>query len=140
MTEENEVKVIDNDAREFEANGKKYFIEPQISTARWMEYDTMSIEIQYGLSPRELFGKLVTIDNILGSKTANQNDAIVMLRDLIGSVAGIADRKTPIFRICALFMNTKDEDRTKINEALIKEKIEDWTIEGIDAFFSSGIR
>jgi hypothetical protein len=135
MTEEKKVKFIDPDAREFKANKKDYFIEPPISTARWREYETMAIEIQYGLSPRELFGKLISIDNILGSKTANQNDAIVMLRDLIGSVAGIADRKTPIFRICSLFMNTTNEDRTKITEAMIKEKIEDWTIEGIDAFF-----
>ena len=45
-----ELKVLDKNARSFEANGKTYFIETQLSIARFHEYQIYEKEAGFGLS------------------------------------------------------------------------------------------
>lgn len=134
-----ELKKIDLSAKQFEANGKKYFIETELSIDRYSKYEQMEIELGFGRQFSEVFDVArAAMDDI---NKHRQGEAYVKLYNLINGVQQLNNKKQPVFRMCALFINAEDEDRKIITEDMINSKIEDWRVEGLDyaPFFSFAI-
>ena len=124
---------IDRSAASFMANGKEYFIETKLSVNRWQKYQEFELEVGYGMSVAEMNKRLGEAVELLNK--VRLVDAAVLLHSLATGITKIRQRAHPVFRLCALFMNTKDEDRTDITDELIMEKVNDWKAAGIDAGF-----
>lgn len=130
------VKTIDLKSKEFEANGVRYFIESTLSIDRYRKFEEIEIELGYGRSFSEVFDTVrMSMEDINNQK---QGEAYVKLYNLINGVQQFETKRPHIFRYCALFINSEDEDRTIITEDMITKKIDDWQKEGLDhqPFFS----
>lgn len=125
-----ELKRINFESGKFTANGKEYTIEGALSISRYAELQILEKELAYGFTVKDIFNKLKLLWDYLNKlKFA---EAAVLVRDLMAGATRVAERTPTVLKICALFINIKDEDRGTITQAMIDEKIEDWKAEGID--------
>ena len=125
-----ELKKLDPKSTSFVANEKTYFIETALSIERFHEYQIYEKEAGFGMSFKSLVEALRdAYDDINQLKAA---DAAVKLHNVLTGIAKTAERENVLLKMCALFINTKDEDRGVINDDMINRKIEDWNAEGYD--------
>lgn len=125
-----ELKRLDLSKPSFTANGKEYFIENSFSIERYCEYQALEKELGFGLSFRGLYENLTKMYDLMNK--VKFVEASVLLNDTISGIAKIEEREPTMLKLCALFINTKDEDRATINPDLMMEKMNDWKAEGID--------
>jgi hypothetical protein len=57
----------------------------------------------------------------------NYADVSVTLYNILTGTAMIEEKDAPALRLCALFINEKDEDTTVFDEKRMKEKIDCWS-------------
>lgn len=125
-----ELKRIDLNKGVFEANGHQYHIEGALSIERYAEFQILEKEMGYGMTFKGIYDKLEKIYTQLNKlKFA---DAAVELNNIMRGVAKLEEREPVVLKICALFINRADEDRTTINQDVITQKIADWKAEGVD--------
>lgn len=139
-TKEKKLKEIKWQEGKFTANGTTYYIEESISQDRWNWYERLEIEIGLGLRFKVIMDKLQAQWTHINA--AEFGDSAVICRDLMTGIARNLEKRTPeVIKMCALFMNTADEDRRYMTEELIKKKESDWREEGIDmrSFFHFAI-
>jgi hypothetical protein len=124
------LKRIDLTKSSFMANGKEYFIEHGFSIERYCEYQILEKELAFGYTFSKLYEELTTIYNLM-NKTKFVECA-VMLHNITNGISKVSEREPTMLKLCALFINTADEDRTTVNADLIGRKLEDWKLEGYD--------
>lgn len=123
------LKRIDLETGRFEANGKQYTIEGQLAIERFAEFQILEKELALGISAREMFNELRQLYDLTNAQRFA--DIAVKLNDLIRGHQKLEEREPTVLRICALFINTPDEDRNTITDDMITTKINDWKAEGI---------
>ena len=125
-----ELKRIDLQKGIFEANGKTYKIEGSLTIERYCEFQILEKELGFGVSFKSMFDTL----NVLWTKINKMEfgDAAVTLNDLLRGMAKLEEREPVFLKICALYINTEDEDRSTFSEDLYTQKIHDWKVEGYD--------
>jgi hypothetical protein len=124
----------------FEANGKKYTIEKNLSIARAISLNKIEIEITHNVTVEVLKKELVAVYNSLNK--GNFADSSVKVYNLANGIDKITKiEEMPILRLCALFINEENEDRRTITDEQISTKINDWQTEGlmIEPFFTLAI-
>lgn len=123
----------------FIANGKEYFIEPHLSAERYREMQLLEIDLGFGMSFKRIHEQLGDLYGMLNDM--NFADAAILVYNMRQGVGDIESRQMPILRYCAMFINTSDEDRRKVDEKVIADKIADWEEEGIEykSFFHLAI-
>lgn len=123
------VDIIENG--EFVANGKKYFLEPQISLERFKAMSQYEIEISFATSFKKLWKDLNDLRAMLNK--AEFVDSAVKLRDIMEGLHRVNDARNhhPILWYCTLILNTEDEDRRAVDEKVMNDKIKDWEEAGI---------
>lgn len=128
------------DMKTFTANGVKYTIEDSISEKRWAIYLRLQAQLGFNLHFGEMFEELRSAYQYLNkNEIAN---AAVKIYNLMEGVKHVGEAETPtIIAMCALFINTDDEDRRTITDEMIEKKRHDWNEEGIDmnSFFQLAI-
>lgn len=125
-----DLKRIDFNAGTFEANGKTYTIEGALSIERYAELQILEKELAYGFTTKAIFDKIRQLwDNQNKLKFAEN---AVILHDLMRGVTKLEERTPTVLKICALFINTPEEDRTGLTREMIETKINDWKAAGID--------
>lgn len=122
-----ELKRLDLKQQSFEANGTKYFIETGLSIERFCEYQILEKEAGFGISFKKIFENLKKVHGLMNE--VKFVEAAVALDNLMRGVAKLEEREPTLLKICALFINTTDEDRTTINNDMVVKKIEDWKAE-----------
>jgi hypothetical protein len=134
------LKELDPKEKTFMANGKNYEIEESFSYDRWMQYEKLQIELSYGVTFQSLFQNLRTLWDEL-EQTNFAMSAVLCHNMMTGIKNKLDERIHPALRMCALFINTADEDRRTITEEQIKVKLDDWEKEGIsvNSFFAIAI-
>jgi len=125
-----QVKRIDFNENKFEANGKVYHIETGIATGRFMEYEVYQLELMASMSISKLYEKQNVLYQLLNQ--CRFADAAVVLNEIRSNTVKKSEKEPTVLKICALFINTEDEDRTVFNNDLVVRKIDDWKKEGID--------
>jgi|ERR1044072_235429 hypothetical protein len=123
-------KRIDFESGTFTANGNTYTIEQGLSIERYAELQILEKELAYGFTVKAIFERLQKIWNQLNK--LHFAEIAVTLRDLMAGVKQVSERQPVVLKICALFINTPDEDRTTISKDLIDRKTADWKAEGMD--------
>jgi hypothetical protein len=129
------------ETKEFTANGTKYYIEKTICADRYREYLNIEIELGNGISAVDYFHKIkeawsIIADTPIQSLTPNHlNKAQSILYQAMEGIGKIADRELEVLRLCALFINTENEDRTKYSKDVEQRKINDWKEVDINSFF-----
>jgi hypothetical protein len=124
------LKQLDLTQKEFEANGKKYFIESSLSFERYLQYQKLQIELAFEPGFYGVFEAMKK-----GYELCNNQkfaDLAVLLHNTMAGIATVDQRRIPALDLCALFINKEDEDRAIINDDMIKQKINDWQAEGLD--------
>ena len=130
-----QLKTLDPQARSFEANGKKYFIETKLSIARFHEYQILEKEAGFSISFSSMVEAIKEAYKDLNQLKAA--DASVKLHNLLAGISKIAEKEHVLLKMCALFINTEDEDRGEIDDDLITTKISDWEKEyDVNGFFT----
>lgn len=125
-----QLKTIDLKEKRFTANGTEYFIESGLSFERFRMYQKLQIECGYESGFYGMFENIKKIYELCnGMKFA---DIAVMTSNILHGMAKVDERKIPVLNLCALFINTKDEDRKIINDDIVDKKIADWEAEGLD--------
>lgn len=127
---------VDVSANSFEGrSGRKYIVYPSLSTERYRVFESLQLEMEYGVTLSGFKTELETIYRLLNElKFA---DAAVMVNNAINGASRIeSGGPHPLLMICALFICPADEDQGRWNEAEAAEKVGDWA--NIDvAFFLS---
>jgi hypothetical protein len=108
----------------FTCDGKEFEVTETLSFTRYRELQKIMLEFGFSATFEDIF-------NNLGKavESYNKHDYFNMSIILYKMQEGIKNLETkddPSFRLCALFINEKDEDPTKYSEALMKSKIESW--------------
>lgn len=129
-TQGKQVKRIDFTANEFEANGKTYFIESAMPVARFMEFEILQLELAQAMTIEQVYKKFDDLYKMLNQQRFA--DCAVMINGLRDNAIKRQEREPTVLKLCALFMNTHEEDRTVYNNDVIVKKIADWKEEGID--------
>jgi hypothetical protein len=124
------LKRIDLNTGIFEANGTRYTIEGALTIERYAELQVLEKELGYGLTFKAMFDKLHQAFNLLNKQ--KPADAAVLLNDMIRGMVKIQEREPVVLKICALFMNTADEDRSSFSQDMYNRKIADWKAEKLD--------
>jgi len=136
-TKQLETKRIDFEKKEFVANGVTYSFKAEtMSIERFIEFERLQAHVGFGKDFKNIYDKLKTAyGNMNKSKVA---DAAVIIHNLLNGIAEHLDKRDhPILQLCALFVNSKDEDKTVFDEGVTQEKIDNWKKEGyaIEDFF-----
>lgn len=131
-----QAKDIDLSIKEFIANGKRYFIEDQISLDRLIKMELIEVELGYGHSLSEIMATQVAAMNDINKQ--QQGEAYIKLYNNVRSMEHMQQRMPYILRFCALIINEENEDRKVITEDMINNKISDWRKEGLkpEPFFT----
>jgi hypothetical protein len=125
-----ELKVIDIKEKKFTANGTDYFIESGLSFERFRMYQKLQIECGYEVGFEGMFNRIKQIYDLCNAMKFA--DIAVLTSNILQGVVKVEERKIPVLSMCALFINTKDEDRKTINDDVVDKKIADWEAEGLD--------
>lgn len=129
-----ELKTLDPTARSFTAGGETYYIETKLSIERYAEFQILEKEAGLGTTFENFYTAVSAAYQDLNQLKAA--DASVKLHNILAGCANLERKEPTLLKICALFMNTKDEDRTTVDEDLISSKIEAWSKEyDIAGFF-----
>lgn len=121
------LKRLDLSKDSFEANGKTYFIESGLSISRYKDYQILEKEAGFSMDFKGMFGELRAIYDLLnGVKFV---EASVKLDNLMTGVSRLQEKEPLLLKMCALFINTADEDRRTITADQISRKVDDWAQE-----------
>lgn len=129
------LKKLDPTKTEFEANGKIYKIETSLSIERFCEFQILEKEFAYSMDFKKMFNELLELREMMNK--LKFVDSAVKLENIVKGIVKIEQKEPTALKICALFINTEDEDRSIITEDMISNKIRDWKIEGyeVQGFF-----
>lgn len=126
----NKFKNIDFNAGKFEANGKTYYLETKMNIGRYCEFLILQRELTMGMTLQELYEAWSVQKQLL-----NQTrfvDAAVYADKVMNHCVKLKEKEPTVLKICTLFINTAEEDRTKWDNDLVVRKMEDWKAELID--------
>ena len=123
-----EIRVIDFKDKKFECGGRTFFIEDTLSFNRYRELQRLSIEFGFSRTFVDLFKDVQKCYDLMQT-AKNYADVSVTLYNILTGTAMIEEKDAPALRLCALFINEKDEDTTVFDEKRMKEKIDCWSKE-----------
>ena len=130
-----ELKELDPKQRSFTANGKTYNIETRLSINRFHQFQIYEKEAGFSLTFESMVGTLKAAYEDLNKMKAA--DASVKINNLLAGLINVAEKEHVLLKMCALFINTDDEDRGDINDDMISQKIDDWSREyEVNGFFT----
>lgn len=122
-------KPIDFVAGQFEANGTTYYLETQLTIGRYCEFVILQRELSNGMTLQQIYDSHVTQRQLLNQ--VRFADAAVQVDKIINHCVNIKQKEPTVLKLCTLFINTKDEDRTVWNNDTVTRKLEDWKKAGI---------
>lgn len=125
----NKLKSIDFASGQFTANGKTYFLETKLTITRYCEFQILQRELGMGMTLQEIYDGFLDCRKLL-----NQTrfvDSAVFVDKILMHCMKLKEKEPTVLKICTLFCNTEDEDRTAWGNDLVVKKLEDWKKEGI---------
>ena len=129
------MRTIDFKEKKFECGGRTFYVQDSLSFNRFRELQRISIEFGFSTTFVELFKEIQKCYDYVQTNK-NWGDLAVTLFNLLHGVSSIGNKDAAAIRLCALFINEKDEDVTVFDEAKMKDKIECWAKElDVSPFF-----
>jgi len=130
-----EPKKINWADKTFAANGKNYNISTTMSIGRSVYAEEAKIELERGVRVGQTTESFLEIFNLLNA--GKPAEAAVKTYNHVKAIDNFFERPEPVLRICACYLNYDGEDVRFITDELVREKINDWSEEGIarESFF-----
>ena len=124
---------IDLNQGSFTANGKIYKVQSVLSITRFCEFQILEKEIAFSMTFKNVFDEINEACELFDEARSFGEiaEARTKLDNLRRGIAKLEEKQPTALKLCALFINTEDEDATIWNQDLMNAKIEDWKIEGI---------
>ncbi len=122
------LKTLDLKDKQFTCGGRTFFVEDSLSFNRYRELQRLSIEFGFSRTFIDLFKDVQKCYDLMQT-SKNYADVSVTLYNILAGVGQIEEKDPAALRLCALFINEKDEDTTVVNEIKMKEKIDCWSKE-----------
>lgn len=130
----NQLKELNIDIGHFTGrSGKEYYISKTLNVTRYRKLEEFEIEFGYTATFIEIFNNIKKAWELLNS--VKLAEAAILLHNIMKGITILEKKDSVTLRICALFINSQDEDITNYDEILMKEKIEDWKDYNITPFF-----
>lgn len=128
------LKKLEPDCQTFQCDGRTFYIEDTLSFNRYEKLREYSLEFGFSATVPDVFNRLNSAWKLLNE--TKLGDAAVMLHNIMNGIQKIEKKSDVAFRVCALFVNEKEEDSTVWDEAIEKNKIECWSKEyDVTGFF-----
>lgn len=129
------LREIDFKDKKFECGGRTFYVQDSLSFNRYRELQRLSIEFGFSTTFVDIFKNINKCYDFVQTNK-NWGDLAVTLYNTLVGVTKLEDKEDPALRLCALFINEKDEDVTVIDELKMKDKIECWSKElAVNPFF-----
>lgn len=130
MANASPLKKIDLQNGVFPANGKTYYIESSLTIERYVEFQILEKELGFGVTFKGMFDGLNELWTYINKMQFA--DAAVKLNNMLRGMAKLEEKEPAVLKICALYINEANEDRSVITQDMITHKIQDWKAEGYD--------
>lgn len=111
------------------ANGTEYFIQSNLTIARFCEFQILEKELAFSMSFQSVFKEINEACEMMNE--VRFVDVAVKLDNLRRGIAKLEEKEPTALKICTLFINEKNEDLSEWNNDIMTKKIEDWKAEGI---------
>jgi hypothetical protein len=128
-----ELKRLEAGIQYFECQGEKFTIANSLSFNRFEKLQEFSLEFGFSATFKDMMMGLRKQYDLLNQQKLA--DAIVLNHNLMKGIVALEQKHNVAFRICALFINTDDEDPTEYDEAKMSRKIDIWAKEFDVGFF-----
>jgi hypothetical protein len=129
------LREIDFKDKKFECGGRTFYVQDSLSFNRYRELQRLSIEFGFSTTFIDLFKNINKCYDFVQTNK-NWGDLAVTLYNVMVGISKLEEKEDPALRLCALFINEKDEDVTVIDELKMKDKIECWSKElSVNPFF-----
>ena len=130
-----ELRTVSFKDKKFTCGGRTFYVQDTLSFNRYRELQRISIEFGFSTTFVDMFREIQKCYDYVQTNT-NWGDVAVTLYNLLVGVAKLDEKDDPALRLCALFINEKDEDTTVFDEVKIREKIDCWASElDVSPFF-----
>ena len=111
----------------FDCGGRHFEVTESLSFVRYRESQKIMLEFGFSQSFQDIFNNLTSAIDYY-NKMKYYEMSIVIYKTMEG-IKTISEKDDPALRLCALFINEKDEDPAKFSEAMMKSKIDCWAEE-----------
>jgi hypothetical protein len=130
-----ELKQINFQEKSFQANGKEYLIEKELSIQRSVYAEQCKIELETGLRVGKQLDDWTKVYDLANERRFA--DIVVLAHNNRRAFKNFFEEHHPILKLCACFLNSPEEDRRIITDSMVAAKIKDWAEEGyaMSSFF-----
>lgn len=130
---------IDFDSGKFEVAGVTYYLETKLSFGRFIDFQILEYEMALGMTITEVHKTYGDLYKMLNQQRLA--DSIIHVNNLRNHASKLSEREPTIYKICCLFCNTEDEDRSVFNNDLVVKKMAAFKTSDIEAqdFFTLAV-
>lgn len=130
-----ELKMLDLNASQFDANGVTYYVKDSLSVERFRAFEKLQVSFGFAREFKQIYDMLTkSVDLANKGKGLEAWNIIFNLREEVGK-NNLDNKHQNGMYICALFIVSEGEDLTTWDQQLADKKISDWNKEGIDVNF-----
>ena len=120
-----ELRIIDLSKEKFECGGRTFHRQSSLSFNRYRELQRISIEFGFSRTFLDVYKSVQKAYDLIQT-AKNFGDVAVSLYNVLAGIADMDGKEDPSLRLCALFLNEKDEDVNVFDELAMRNKIECW--------------
>ena len=132
------LRVIDFAQKNFECQGRKFYVKDTLSFTRYRELQKINLEFGYSATFHDTFKHIREAWDLLNS--TKLGEAAVILHNIMYGLVSLEDKDDPALRLCALFIDEEGEDPTVFDEGKMREKIDCWGKElAVTPFFQLAV-
>lgn len=111
-----------------------YQMEADISIERFNAYQRWETEASFGLTYRQMMGNWRQVWDMIQEGGRNGEIGVVAWNNM-QSIAKQDENDVACLKLCAVFLNASDEDRTGLDMAVVDRKIQHWREAGVPIQF-----
>ncbi len=116
----------------FKGKEKQYTVTSQLSVERYIALLKLEVEAGLSASYLETFEAFKEIYNLVNKPLPEPGRVAIIANNAMMGLENLDKKRIPGLYICALFINSEDEDIRYYDEAVMDKKIKDWQEEGYD--------
>lgn len=114
--------------------GVVYFMEADISIERFNAYQRWETEAAFGLTYKQMMGNWRKVWDALQEGNRNGEISVIAYNTMQG-ITRQDENDVACLKLCSVFLNTKDEDRTGLDLVVVDRKIQHWRESGVPIQF-----
>lgn len=126
------------EAEDGSIQSETFYVEDSISLDRFQWFERFRLELGFGVSFMDLV-KMIQSNIDLMERMAQGEKVFTQMATLnynaLNQINDVATKEPFAYWLCALFINTKHEDRRWFKEEVMREKIRIWKAAGYDSGF-----